>query len=510
MSPKGKIMQKRSALPASFTMGLRAEDISAAAVTIVAMALAFCTVYGMSTLYHAGANAGILSAVLVMTQSRRGAAGHGRSLLMEFAIFLFVGLGAAAVGWLLHDAFIVGAAVFIAVVSLSVWTRRFGEKIRRIGSLLALPLVAVLVVPARPNAPGGIPVDMLLVFIAGAAAFGWLFVLTRLAARIGTPVKTKNITKYQITEPQRIPRGMPASTRMAIQIAIALTAAFVIGHIGFPQHWSWIVLTVYIVCFGASSRGDVLYKGLLRLAGALGGTITAALLQHLFVPHGVETAVLIFAVLFVGICLRNINYAWWAASATLVISLLQTTGLRPSSGALDLRLEEILIGAVCAVATAWFVLPIRTESVVRRRLSDALLAFDELASCPSDAQPDERAHKLLVLEDRMGRITPIAEPVELHRRLTRVTPDDDHPAIWVEILRHCFRHADSVAGPREELVRAIRASRKTLGQNDTSTTAALQRLHWLLAKSEEPLVATERSIMKSTEETGEKQRGAKS
>jgi hypothetical protein len=493
-------MQKHFALPASFATTPRAEDISAAAVTVTAMIAAFCTVYGISTFFHAGANAGILSAVLAMTHSRRGASGHERSLPMELLIFVFVGLGAAAVGWLLHDTFVVGATVFIAVVSLSVWTRKFGGKIRRIGSLLALPLVAVLVVPTRPNAPGGVPVDMLLVLVAGAAAFGWLFVLTRLAARIGMRVKKPSIAAHAVPEPQRAAKGMPASTRMAVQMAIALTAAFAIGRLAFPAHWSWVVLTVYIVCIGAASRGDVLYKGLLRLAGAAGGTIVAALVQHLFVPHGAQTAVWVFAVLFIGTCLRGINYAWWAASATLVISLLQAAGLRSGSGSLDLRLEEILIGAVCAVATAWFVLPIRTESSVRRRLSDALLAFDELASCPADAQPEERTHKLRVLEDRMSRIADIAKPVELHRRLTRGRPDDDHPAVWIENLRDCVRHAERVDGPREELVRAIRLSRKTLGQNDASTTAALQRLHRLLAKEEAPFADTKRSTAKPESE----------
>jgi hypothetical protein len=498
------MMQKRSTLPASFATMLRTEDMAAAAVTIAAMVAAFCTVYGISALCHAGANAGILSAVLVMRHSRRRAPDHDRSALIELATFVFVGLGAAAVGWLLHDAFVAGATVFTVIVSLSVWTRRFGGKIRRIGSLLALPLVAVLVVPARPNAPGGLPVDMFLVFVAGTAAFGWLFVLTRLAARIGNRTKTENVVTHPVPAPERTPKGMPASTRMALQMAIALTAAFVIGRVEFPQHWSWIVLTVYIVCIGSSSRGDVLYKGLLRLGGALGGTITAAIVQHLFVPHGAETAVWIFAVLFVGFYLRNINYAWWAASATLVISLLQAEGLRSSSGMLDMRLEEILIGAACAVMAAWFVLPIRTESVVRRRLSDALMAFDELASHPADAPSDERTYKLRVLEDRMVRITDIAKPVEWHRRLTRGTPDDNHPAVWIETLRHCFHHADDVAGPREELVRAIRISRKTLGQKEASTTAALQRLHRLLAKAERQPVDTERPMIAPNVAAGEK------
>jgi hypothetical protein len=467
-------------------MPLRAQDVRAAAVTVVAMVAAFCTVWRIAMLFHAGPNAGILAAVLVMTHSRRrDTSTHDRSLPEELAVFLFVALGAAAVGWLLHNAFVAGASVFVVIVSLSVWTRRFGERIRRIGSLLALPLVAVLVVPARPDAPGGAAVDLLLVGIAGAAAFGWLFVLTQLAARIGTRANARRTAHPPIAEPQRISQGMPASTRMAIQMAIALTAAFAIGRFAFAQHWSWIVLTVYIVCIGASSRGDVLYKGLLRLGGALGGTVTAALVQHLFVPHGAETAVLIFAVLFVGICLRSINYAWWAASATLVISLLQASGARPA-GTLDLRLEEIFIGAVCAVATAWFVLPIRTEAVVRRRLSDALLAFDELACCPVDAQPDERAHKRRVLDHRMQRLATVAPPVQLHRQLVRPAVDADHPAVWVELLRHCTHHAGDIDNPREELARAIRYSRKSLGQNDLSTTAALQRLRRLLAQQPAP------------------------
>src|SRR5438105_2276783 len=51
-----------------------------------------------------------------------------------------------------------------------------------------------------------------------------------------------------------------ASTRMAIQMAVGLTASFLIGHVFFAEHWEWIVLTAFIVNSGNRGRLDVAYK----------------------------------------------------------------------------------------------------------------------------------------------------------------------------------------------------------------------------------------------------------
>jgi uncharacterized membrane protein YccC len=83
--------------------------------------------------------------------------------------------------------------------------------------------------------------------------------------------------------------------------AVALIAAFVIGRIAFAHHWSWIVLTAFIVCSGSISRGDAIYKGVLRLAEATAGTLAAALVQHMYAPQGPAAALLIFVVLFVAL-----------------------------------------------------------------------------------------------------------------------------------------------------------------------------------------------------------------
>ncbi len=116
---------------------------------------------------------------------------------------------------------------------------------------------------------------------------------------------------------------MTVPTRMALQMLVALALAFAIGMFAFPQHWSWVVLTAFIVCSGAVGRGDAIYKGLLRVGGAIGGTLIAAILSRVAMPNGTVSAAVIFVVLFFGIWLRTVNYAYWAACATLIFALLQ-------------------------------------------------------------------------------------------------------------------------------------------------------------------------------------------
>jgi uncharacterized membrane protein YccC len=256
---------------------------------------------------------------------------------------------------------------------------------------------------------------------------------------------------------------------MAAQMAAALTAAFVIGILTFPQHWSWVVLTAFIVCSGAIGRGDAAYKGVLRLSGALAGAAVAAAMQYLFLPQGPAAALLIFAALFIGLWLRESNYAWWAGSMTLVVALLAPAGT--GAGFLAERLLAIFLGAVCGVAACWFVLPIRTRSMVRRRLADALLALEELAGTDGA----EREQKLRSFQHRATECERIAPPLRWHRRFAG--SDEDHPAAWLEVMRACA--GKPPAAPDPELVKAVRLSRRALKEGQ-GLTPALRRVQTVL------------------------------
>jgi hypothetical protein len=201
----------------------------------------------------------------------------------------------------------------------------------------------------------------------------------------------------------------------------------------------------------------------------LAGAAAAAALQYLFLPQGPAAALLIFGALFVGLWLRDANYAWWAGAMTLVVALLAPAGT--GAAFLGERLVAIFLGAVCGVAACWFVLPIRSRAVVRRRLADALLALEELAG----AEGAEREHKLSSFRSRAAECERLATPLRWHRRFAG--SGEDHPAAWLEVMRACA--GKPPAAPDPELVKAVRLSRRAL-KEDQGLTSALRRVQTVL------------------------------
>jgi uncharacterized membrane protein YccC len=430
-------------------------------------------------------------------------------MLMVPATIGATAVTASGVGWLLAAVPALGAIVFTAGMFFSVWLRNFGTRGRIAGSLIALPLVGMLVAPARADAPGGLAVDLALVVAAGVVAYAF-------AAAFGLLAKRAGIVLFIAPQPpaarakDRAPMGAGAranapgvdrkrtttwspTTRLALQMATAVGSAFLAGFALFPAHWYWCVFTAFIVSSGARSRGDAAYKGALRLGGAIAGTIAATILTRLWLPSGISEAVAIFAILFVGIALRESNYAYWAACMTLVLALLSVPG---SAGLafLGVRLEAIVAGALCAALAAWYVMPIKVEAVVRRRLADALAALDDFAA-GEHASEAERAQKLDILERHMAELEAVAPPARWHRRLFVRKRCDAHPAAWIDLAHGVHRGARTIDPARTRdarhlatLRRAIGISRRAIAQHgkpDTpkealSVAEALQQLHDLV------------------------------
>jgi Fusaric acid resistance protein-like len=435
---------------------------------IAAVLASFLTMYAIGARVSAGPSTAILSAVLALTLSRRPANAHV-PVWLTFATLPAIAIASALVGHLLKVTPALGAVLFVAALFVSIWLRQFGRRAAEIGRLIALPFVVMLVVPVGPNAPGGPLVNIALAVCAGLVALGWVTIVGFAMARMGYG-NAADDDRIPAPEP-RAPasRGLSVSTRMALQMGVALTAAFVVGFVLFPQHWGWVVLTAFIVCSGARGRGDAAYKGLLRLGGAIAGTIGAAVLGHVALPNGVATACAIFAALFLGMWLRERNYAYWAACITLVLALLQRSDSEPGLALLLQRLEGIFAGALCAVAATWFVYPIRTESVVRRRVAGVLAALEDLFG--ADASAEERARKLAVVEHRVAEMNLVAPPVELHRRLFARSADE-HPAAWIALVRELLAHArarveSGIVEGHEPVRRAIRHSRRSIGRRLT-------------------------------------------
>lgn len=414
----------------------------AALITTAAAAAACATVWltvGAVAGPAAAGSPAVLATVVALSLARRTVSGR-REFARSAALLPVIGVAAAGVGWLLVTVPVVGALLYIAGMSVPIWLRRFGPFAARLGALIALPLTAVLIVPVVPAA-SGTPwwAAALLTAAAGAVAVLWVAVarevlgLLRIGPGRDEPAATVAATAT-VARPEAgraasstSRRRLPASTRMAIQMAVALAAAFVVGWLVFPQHAMWVVLTAFIVNSGNRGRADVLHKSALRVAGAIGGTVLAlGLAAAAPTASGFAAVVVVFVALFAGTWLRSYSYAFWALAVTVVLTLLQQlVGVSPAAGEAGLLVERVLaivVGALLGIGAAWFVLPVRSTDVLRRRLGDLLIAVGAVLT----AEPDDRQARAASFRAALRRVEELA-PAHRARRLfggTGVQPID--------------------------------------------------------------------------------------
>jgi Fusaric acid resistance protein-like len=263
-----------------------------------------------------------------------------------------------------------GAALFAIGVAVPVWLRRFGSPWRASGTLAAVPFLAVLVHPLPDQARWAFLGWMLLA--AGIAAL-W-------AAAIHVLIAPGPAPAGPAAPARPATRRVAASTRMAVQLALAVGAAFAFGQWIDPAHLVWPVLTVLVVHSGNRGRGDVLWKGAERTAGALVGTAVATWLTGLL-PSGDSLAIVaVFAILALAAGLGEISYAGRAACTTAALAFLYGYFGQVGAGLLAHRLLGVLAGAVIGVAAAWIVLPVRTSDIARLRVGALLAAAAALAA----------------------------------------------------------------------------------------------------------------------------------
>ncbi len=423
----------------------------------------------------------VLGAMLCLTLSRSQLERDWRGRLEAGIALPFIGLLSAAIGVLLLNLRIVGAIVYVLGMFLSIYLRRFGPVPRRIGALLALPFIALLVapnpVPSTLHSPFAVLVPALVALIA--FAFVTLFQVAAMGIRmLPRPLPAASTATGAERRPaaDRPPsRSLDPSTRLALQMALSLALAFTIGFLFFSDRWPWIVLTVVVVAVGNAGRADVLFKGINRVVGAAIGTIVALL--GLSIPAiggpNLPTVIVLLAVIFIAVLLRPFAYVWWALFFTLALTLLQSFGGGTEKTAAPLlgeRLEEILLGTALALLVAWFVLPLKSENTVRRRIADVLAALQERLA----EQTPETARELVTAEKSLARVAPPYDAWRWwFRRATR-----PRAALWIATTRDSVefgRDGGSLAARK-----ALGEARRTL-RDPELLQPALERLRAALA-----------------------------
>jgi hypothetical protein len=404
-----------------------------------------------------GPSPAVLAVVLCLSLSRSQLDRDRRGRIEAAIVLPIVGLVAVGVGTLLHRAPWLGAVAVVAGIFLSIWLRRFGPMARRAGSLIALPFVALLTTPYIPATPDSPVPAALIPMVIALLALLWVGALHALARRVRFLPQSR-----EPVNPASAPTGASslrpiASTRMAIQMAVALAVSFVIGYVYFTDRWAWIVLTAFIVASGNRGRLDVAYKSVLRVLGTAAGTLVALSLS-IHVGSRDTTVVLILGAIFLGVWLRPLGYAWWALFVTVALALLQGFASLAAPHILWPRLEEIALGAIIGVASAWFVLPVRSTAALQRRIADALATLsDALDPATLMRMPDDFVMAVAAVE-QMG-------PAFRASRLVTRRFRPMQPADWVDALVACRDPAIALikkSGTPGSVRRAVGAARKSM------------------------------------------------
>jgi len=337
-----------------------------AVLTMTAVLLSWAAALALESAEGLHTDVLVLAVALTLTLASTQRTADTRRRLTALVVLPVTAGASIFLGRLIASHYVIGAAVFTAGLALAIWIRRYGPAAAKAGTLMTLPLVALLVVPGPalpPEAQSGL-VTWFWSGLVGALACCSVWLVQGLGDRYG-PWRAEPAPGRPPGRSRLHPRP---STRMALQMAAGIAAAFILGHLLFDDHWPWAVLTAYVAASGNRGRTDVLRKGIERLAGACAGTLPAAGVAAVGIT-GHASVALMFAVLTVALWLRPLNYACWAAGMTCTLSLLLGYFGQDAQHLLPTRLEGIAVGAALSVASAWWLLP-----VPRRRSATARIA----------------------------------------------------------------------------------------------------------------------------------------
>ncbi|UDY24740.1 FUSC family protein [Nocardioides sp. Kera G14] len=346
-------------------------DWRTATVTMAAVLASWLSAWAIANAAGLRSDVIILGTVVAATSARVNARTRTtpRGRAIRLATIAVVAVVATEVGHLFLDHPWWAGVALTAALALTIWMRRFGSVARTLGSFISLPFITVLVAPVMPMSGHA---HTLWPAAIAAVALAWVTLVQWVADRVGFAPLPPAVP---VTGPAPRPAtGLRPSTKLAIQMGVAVGVAVVLGRWWFPEHWVWAVLSAYVVGAGNRGRGDVLLKGVQRLGGALVGTVVATGITEVVGPGERWAIGLLFVVLAFSLAFRERGYPIWAAGVTAMTALLHGYYGQGGIDLLGERIVEIVLGSAVAVAAAWFVLPIRTRDVWRRRHGDARLA----------------------------------------------------------------------------------------------------------------------------------------
>ncbi|MFC9835220.1 FUSC family protein [Rhodococcus sp. NPDC127530] len=166
--------------------------------------------------------------------------------------------------------------------------------------------------------------------------------------------------------------GWNPSTKAAIQVAVATSAATILGELISPDRWYWAVLTAFLVFTGASTRGEILSRAGHRVVGTIAGVLAGVLLSALVGNNQPLQLLLLVVCVFFAFYLVTVAYALLSFFVTVMLAMLYGLLGTFSIAVLELRIYETAAGGLVGIAAAYFIFSTGTRSTLISKIDDYL------------------------------------------------------------------------------------------------------------------------------------------
>ncbi|WP_207479423.1 FUSC family protein [Arenibaculum pallidiluteum] len=174
--------------------------------------------------------------------------------------------------------------------------------------------------------------------------------------------------------------GLLETTRQAIQVTVACALAMAGGLLVSGDRWEWAVLTTFVVFAGTRSRGDILEKGVQRVAGTLAGVGAGLAAAILAAGHPVLELILALGSLFLGFYFFQLSHGIMVFWITVMIALLYGVLGMFTPAALVIRLDETAVGALAGGGVGLLLFPTRMRDLLRSSGRTLLGALNRLVA----------------------------------------------------------------------------------------------------------------------------------
>ncbi|MBJ8341143.1 FUSC family protein [Antrihabitans sp. YC3-6] len=212
--------------------------------------------------------------------------------------------------------------------------------------------------------------------------------------------------------------GLDPSTKAAIQVAVATTAATVLGELISPDRWYWAVLTAFLVFTGASTRGEILTRAGHRIVGTILGVLAGVLLAALVGNNAVVQIVVLLVCIFCAFYLVTVAYALLTFFVTVMLAMLYGLLGDFSISVLELRIAETAAGGAVGIAAAYFIFATGTRSTLVEKVDTYLDRMEDvidagIASVVAPGGDTELVAETRKLDNALKEVLTAGKPLAL-------------------------------------------------------------------------------------------------